>query len=174
VGINTVLADDPKLTVKEEYVTNPTNPLRVILDSKCRTPGGAKVLDGKAPTLIAALKEYAREIQNAEVIPIEEAEVNIGSEECRLNLTQLLEILHAKGIKKLLVEGGETVIWSFLHERLADELWVFVGSIVIGGTHSPTLAGGEGAKSFEDIISLKLLSAEKLGDGVLLHYSLSK
>ena len=66
------------------------------------------------------------------------------------------------------------MIWSFLNERLADELWVFVGSLVIGGIHSPTLAGGEGVKSFEDIISLELLTAEKLGDGVLLHYSLSK
>lgn len=174
VGINTVLADDPKLTVKEEYVTNPTNPLRVILDSKGRTPPRARVLDGKATTIIATLKEYAREIQEAEVIAIEKAEVNLGSEESRLNLTQLLEILHGKGITKLLVEGGETVIWSFLHERLADELWVFVGSLVIGGTHSPTLAGGAGVERFEDIISLKLLSAEKLGDGVLLHYSLSK
>ncbi len=172
VGINTILSDDPKLTVKGEYVTTPTNPTRVILDSKCKTPLGAHVLDDKAPTIIAARKRYLHEIQGAEVIPIEEDDENPEDEDRQINLTKLLEILHAKGIKKLLVEGGETVIWSFLHEHLAEELWVFVGSIVIGGTHSPTLAGGEGVKRIEDIISLKLESVERFGDGVLLHYSI--
>ena len=168
VGINTILSDDPKLTVKEKYVPNPVNPTRVILDSKCRTPEGALVLDGKAPTIIAVRKEYCRELQGAEVIPVEAPE----NEDDGIHLPKLLEILSEKGVKRLLVEGGESVIWSFLKERLADELFVYIGSIVIGGTHSPTMAGGEGVQRLEDIISLTLLGTEKLGDGVLLHYNL--
>ena len=166
VGINTIINDNPKLTVKEEYVASPSNPLRVVLDSKGRVPEDALVLDGKAPTIIAVLKGIDREVPGADVIAFE------ADNKGRIDLPNLLDSLYSRGIKTLLVEGGETVIWSVLRDHLADELYVFVGSIIIGGTSSPTLAGGEGANAFENIIPLKLVSVEKLGDGLLLHYKL--
>ena len=51
---------------------------------------------------------------------------------------------------------------------------VFVGSVVIGGEKSPTPAGGEGVKSFEEILPLKLIDVKRIGDGVLLHYRVVK
>jgi 2,5-diamino-6-(ribosylamino)-4(3H)-pyrimidinone 5'-phosphate reductase len=164
VGINTIINDDPKLTVKEKYVTSPKNPIRIVLDSKCRVPEGALVLDGKAPTIIAVLQEHYRAVPGVEVIPFEE------DPRGRINLKILLKTLYNRGIKTLLVEGGETVIWSFFQERLVDEVFVFIGSMIIGGTSSPTMAGGEGSQSYEQIIKLKLESVEKVGEGVLLHY----
>jgi 2,5-diamino-6-(ribosylamino)-4(3H)-pyrimidinone 5'-phosphate reductase len=152
--------------VKEKYVTSPKNPIRIVLDSKCRVPEGALVLDGKAPTIIAVLDEHYRDVPGAEVIPIEK------DPRGQIDLNKFLETLHLKGVKTLLVEGGETVIWSFLQEHLVDELFVFIGSMIIGGTRSPTMAGGEGAQSYEQIIQLKLESAIKVGQGVLLHYLL--
>jgi 2,5-diamino-6-(ribosylamino)-4(3H)-pyrimidinone 5'-phosphate reductase len=166
VGINTIINDNPKLTVKEDYVTSPSNPLRVVLDSKCRVPEDALVLDGKAPTIIAVLKDHYREVPGADVIAFE------ADNEGMIDIPALLGTLDSKGIKTLLVEGGETVIWSFLKNNLADGLYVFVGSIIIGGTSSPTLAGGAGVNDFQDLISLKLNDVERLGDGVLLHYKL--
>src|SRR5947208_15115613 len=59
VGIGTVLKDDPKLTVKAEYVKG-RNPLRIVLDSRGRTPAGANVLDSSAPTLIVTPEESNR------------------------------------------------------------------------------------------------------------------
>ena len=56
VGIGTILSDDPKLTVKEKYVNNPKQPLRIILDNKCRTPKDALVLNDSAKTLIITAK----------------------------------------------------------------------------------------------------------------------
>ena len=56
VGIDTVLLDNPKLTVKEKYIINPKQPLRVVLDSKCRTPKDALVLNDSANTLIITSK----------------------------------------------------------------------------------------------------------------------
>ena len=82
--------------------------------------------------------------------------------------------MNCEDIKTLLVEGGERVIWSFLREGLADELYIFVGSMVIGGYNSPTPAGGEGAKSEDDIIRLTLKNYERIGDGILLHYGVEK
>ncbi|MDI6916800.1 MAG: 2,5-diamino-6-(ribosylamino)-4(3H)-pyrimidinone 5'-phosphate reductase [Thermoplasmatales archaeon] len=165
VGINTILSDNPKLTVKEKYVKNPKNPLRVVVDSKCRTPGNANVLDRSAETLVVVAEGFSKQMGDAEVV-----ECGKG----RIDLKKLLKILEKKGVKKLLVEGGSTVIWSFLNEKLADELMVFVGPAVIGGKGSLTLAGGEGAKCFEEIIPLKLIDVKRIGDGVLLHYRVVK
>jgi 2,5-diamino-6-(ribosylamino)-4(3H)-pyrimidinone 5'-phosphate reductase len=166
VGINTIINDNPKLTVKEEYVRSPKNPIRIVLDSKCRVPGDALVLDGNAPTIIAVLKEHYRDIPGVEVIPINK------DPRGQIDLKKLLEMLYLRGIKTVLVEGGETVIWSFLQEHLVDEVFVYIGSIIIGGTSSPTMAGGMGAQTYEQIIKLKLKSVKKVGAGVLLHYLL--
>ncbi|MCK4445175.1 MAG: 2,5-diamino-6-(ribosylamino)-4(3H)-pyrimidinone 5'-phosphate reductase [Thermoplasmata archaeon] len=161
VGVGTILADDPKLTVKEKYVENPRNPLRVVIDSEGRTPSDAEVLSGDAPTLIVTTEGCATTFGQADLTRCGEDKVDLHS---------LMSFLYERGVRKLLVEGGETVVWSFLKEGLVDELKVFVGSMVIGGTGSPTLAGGEGAASFDDIISLTLKNSARLGDGVLLEY----
>jgi 2,5-diamino-6-(ribosylamino)-4(3H)-pyrimidinone 5'-phosphate reductase len=165
VGIGTVLADDPKLTVKEKYLPNPKQPIRIVLDSKGRIPEDSLVLSPDSPTLIAISEECTNQIEGAETIVC-------GKE--RVNLSQLCQILDKKGVKILLVEGGESVIWSFLKERLADEFNIFIGSMVIGGIKSPTPVGGEGVLSEEDILPLTLKNVERIGDGVLLQYGVKK
>ncbi len=165
VGIGTVFADDPKLTVGEKYVKPTKHPLRIVLDSKGRTPAKARVLDSSAKTLIVTNEYCTRDFPGAEVL-------RIGK--WRVDLTALVKKLDAMGIKTLLVEGGENVLWSFLREGIADELSVFVGSMIIGGTASPTLAGGEGFRSFDRARRLKLIECRKLGDGALLRYEVVK
>jgi len=160
VGIGTVLSDNPKLTVKEKYVQNPSNPLRVVIDSNFRTPREAEVFRGDAPTLIATTcREFKQ--GNIEVIKCGEEKVD---------LKKLLDLLYQRGIKKLLVEGGETVIWEFLKQNLVDELYVFIAPFVIGGKTSPTMAGGEGAPPQESVIHMKLEGVERVGDGILLKF----
>jgi riboflavin biosynthesis pyrimidine reductase len=85
-----------------------------------------------------------------------------------------MPILEKRGVRTLLVEGGSKVIWSFLRSKLADEVNIFVGSMVIGGEDSPTPAGGVGAESEKAIIALRLVSARVLGSGVLLNYRVVK
>lgn len=165
VGIGTVLSDNPKLTVKEAYVPNPRHPIRIVLDSRGRIPRNAEILSPDSHTIVVISEKCKHDIKGAETI--------VCGKEC-VDLRLLCDILDKKGIRTLLVEGGETVIWSFLRERIADEFYVFVGSMVIGGKNSPTSAGGEGAKNEEDIIRLTLKNAERLGDGVLLHYGVEK
>ena len=160
VGVGTVLKDDPKLTAKPEVADR--NPLRIVLDSDGRTPAGARVLDGQAPTLIVTSEACERTFARAEVLRCGKEEVDLGA---------LLDRLGGRGIRTLLVEGGSTVIWSFLRAGLVDELSVFVGSLVLGGRSAPTLAGGEGVASLSESIRLSLERSERLGDGVLLEYS---
>jgi 2,5-diamino-6-(ribosylamino)-4(3H)-pyrimidinone 5'-phosphate reductase len=161
VGIGTVLADDPHLTVKQTEKGSGKAPIRVVLDSRGRTPPDARVLDGTAPTVIATNESCTTEFAGAEV-------VRCGKE--RVDLEALMERLHEREVGTLLVEGGGEVIWSFLEAGLVDELKLFVGPRVIGGRTSPTVADGEGAGSIEDLIPLKLTRLQPLGDGALLEF----
>jgi len=160
VGINTVLKDDPRLTVKKKYVPNAKNPFRIVLDSQLRIPDTARVLNDDAPTIIATTERAQKRNLNAKLI-------RCGTE--RVNLRCLLAELYERGIKSVMVEGGGTVISSFLKSRLVDELYIFMGSIVIGGA-APSIVAGPGAKENAEIIVLKLRSCERLGYGLLLHY----
>jgi 2,5-diamino-6-(ribosylamino)-4(3H)-pyrimidinone 5'-phosphate reductase len=87
-----------------------------------------------------------------------------------LDLQVVLNELSMRGVRELLVEGGGTVLWSFLRQRLADEVFVYVGPLVVGGIQTPTMATGIGAKTETDVIRLCLQSATRLGEGVLLRY----
>ena len=165
VGVETILSDNPKLTVNTKYVRNPKNPVRIVLDSYGRTPEDALVLDGKARTIIVTNESTNASFPNAEVIRCGKKEVD---------LEKLMPLLERRGIQKLLVEGGSRVIWSFLDSKIADEVNIFVGSMVIGGEEAPTAAGGEGAPNEKSIVSLKLKDAKVIGNGVLLTYKVVK
>ncbi len=162
VGIGTVLADDPKLTVKKEYVKKAKNPVRIILDSHFRIPENAEVMKPNARTIIVTTgKEYKKGL--LEVIKCGRK----GSD--KVNLKKLMKLLYERGIKRLLVEGGSTVIWEFLKQGLFDELHVYIAPLVIGG-NAPTMAGGEGIKTWQEAIKLRLYAIEKYGEGLVLKF----
>jgi 2,5-diamino-6-(ribosylamino)-4(3H)-pyrimidinone 5'-phosphate reductase len=75
-------------------------------------------------------------------------------------------------VRTLLVEGGGTIIWSFLKNRVVDDLYIFIGSCIIGGKNTPTVADGSGIRSGEEI-ALKIIEVKQLGSGVLIHYQLA-
>lgn len=167
VGIGTVLADDPRLTVKGEELRRwrikqgkPENPIRVVVDSGCRIPLNAKVLNDEAKTIVAVSKLADRSKveklrQKAEVVTFGENKVN---------LTALMKYLYEIGVRKVMVEGGATLNYGLLKEGLVDEIYVYYGSMIIGGAKAPTIVDGS---SFNPPIELELISVEKLGRGVL-------
>jgi len=165
VGVETVIGDNPKLTVNPKYVKRPRRPLRIVLDSKGRTPKNALVLDGTSKTLIVTNEKCKKIFPNA-------ATARCGKQE--VDLKKLMRILEKKGVGTLLVEGGSRVIWSFLRSKIADEVNIFVGSMVIGGDKSPTPAGGAGAEAEKAIVALVLRRMKTVGNGVLLTYEVVK
>jgi 2,5-diamino-6-(ribosylamino)-4(3H)-pyrimidinone 5'-phosphate reductase len=172
VGIGTVLADDPSLTVKSEdrrvqrlQNGRAGNPARVIADSRARTPDDATVLDDDAETYL--LVSEAAPAQRREALTDAGATViEAGSD--RVDLASGLEQLEAEGIGRLMVEGGGELIFSLFDAGLVDELSVFVGSLVIGGRDAPTLVDGDGF--VESFPRLTLDDVERLDDGVVLSY----
>ncbi|MBS3749447.1 MAG: 2,5-diamino-6-(ribosylamino)-4(3H)-pyrimidinone 5'-phosphate reductase [Candidatus Thermoplasmatota archaeon] len=170
VGINTVINDDPKLTVKERYVSCLNQPIRIVLDPQNKTPETALIVSDKAKTIIVVdenttISKTYRE--NVTVLPFP---TNNGV----FNLRELGEKLCDLGITSLLVEGGGTVIWNFITNHLVDDLYVYVGSLIIGGKQTPTMAMGNGFKHSQDFIKLQHIDTKSVGDGLLLHYQLKK
>lgn len=166
VGIGTILADDPKLTVKKKYVKNPKQPLRVILDSKGRTPAHALALNNISKTLIITAKGKEKTYTGSH---IEVVSCNIDRNGL-IDVKDALDLLYRKSVRTLLVEGGSTIIWNFLKNKVVDDLYIFIGPCIIGGKETPTVADGEGIKSEEDCIPLKIVKVKRVGLGVLIHY----
>jgi len=164
VGLGTVLADDPSLTVRR---ARGENPLRVIVDSLGKTPMGAKVLDDSARTIVAVTTRASKRnvgrlrAKGAQIIAVGRKEVD---------LQKLLEKLHELGVRRLLLEGGSTLNWGMLKRGLVDEVKVAVAPYIVGGTDARTLVGGRGFAKISKSISLKLISVDRVGEDLLLTY----
>jgi 2,5-diamino-6-(ribosylamino)-4(3H)-pyrimidinone 5'-phosphate reductase len=169
VGSGAVLSDDPKLTVKEKYVESVNQPIRIVLDSQCKTPVNALVVDEKSRTIIFTDIRYQCDKKyknNVEIIPVNKDENGY------LDLYEILNILNKKGIHSLLVEGGGTIIWNFIQSSLVDDLYVYIAPMIIGGKQTPTMVDGRGINDMKNIIQLRIIDIKKIGEGMLVHYKI--
>lgn len=171
VGVGTVLADDPGLRVKSIRSREarraqglPENPLRVVADSQARTPPDAKILGQGC--LIAVSSSAPQESLDGLSSKCEIVKCGIE----KVDLAELMDELYERGIKRLMVEGGARLNWSLIKLGLADELYVYIGGMIIGGESAPTLVDGQGFR--ESFPRLRLESVERLDEGVLLKWSL--
>ena len=172
VGVGTVLADDPSLRVKSLSSREarrakgwPEDPLRIIADSRARTPSYAKVL---GPGCMVAVTDSAPQERLDRLSS--KCEIIVCGKE-RVDLTELLSRLFDRGVKLLMVEGGAPLTWSLLNLGLVDELYVYMGAMLIGGENAPTLVDGPGFK--DNFPRLTLRDVQRLDEGVLLKWSLS-
>ena len=81
-----------------------------------------------------------------------------------------MKILHKKRIKKILLEGGGTINWSFLKRGLVDELIITIAPYILGGSDSVTLVEGSGFKSIFSMKKLKLRKIQKIGNEIVVYY----
>ena len=143
VGIETVLADDPALTVR---LVAGDNPQPVIVDSQLRTPPDARLLRGRSGPWIATTLQGA---QSSRRQLLEQAGARIltlpADIDGRVDLAALLTCLGAEGIGSLMVEGGARVLTSFLESGLADYAVITIAPVFLGGYQviQPAHAGGE-------------------------------
>jgi riboflavin-specific deaminase-like protein len=130
VGVGTVIADDPRLTTR---LVEGRSPRRVIVDSRLRIPLDANVLsDGQAPTVVATTDQSAAKRRD-EVRRMGAEVVVIGKDgNGRVDLRELVQLLKARGLDSLLVEGGAGVITSVLRARLIDRLVVCIAPRIVG------------------------------------------
>jgi 3,4-dihydroxy 2-butanone 4-phosphate synthase/GTP cyclohydrolase II len=134
VGIGTLLADDPRLTVRH---ARGTHPQPVVLDSALRFPSTAKLLSHptRRPWIVTtprAGREDEHRIENAGGVVVRVAAGRDG----RVDLSALLGTLYQRGIRSLMVEGGAAVITSFLAAELVDRVAITVAPVYVGGLNA--------------------------------------
>ncbi|MFA5346858.1 MAG: 2,5-diamino-6-(ribosylamino)-4(3H)-pyrimidinone 5'-phosphate reductase [Methanoregula sp.] len=178
VGIGTVLADDPSLTVKSEECREyrrkhgwDENPLRIVVDSSGRTPPDSSVLNKGDGKRVVALSKKA----DPDTISVlnKKATIIIAGED-EVDLPLLMDNLGAMGICRILVEGGGTLIAGLINAGLVNEIYTFIGNIIIGGKDAPTLSDGEGCIKESSFTRLTLLDARRIEQGILLHWIVSE
>lgn len=126
VGKNTVLNDNPSLTVRE---LTGKNPIRIILDSHCKIDKSYAVLNNKVPSIILNLDKN-ESCGSAEWIRLRNMEINT-----------ILETLYAKDIQSVFVEGGTSVLHSFIQNNSWDEARVIIGNTFFSeGSKAPVIA----------------------------------
>jgi len=129
VGIGTVLADDPQLTVR---MVRGKNPVRVVLDTGLRMPLDAKVLQGRAHTIVAtAVPQDHVKHRNLKERRVETVVAAQGPD-ARVDLPHLLTMLADRGIASVLVEGGQQVATALMKHRLVDRMVVITAPLILG------------------------------------------
>ncbi|MFH0903989.1 MAG: 2,5-diamino-6-(ribosylamino)-4(3H)-pyrimidinone 5'-phosphate reductase [Methanobacteriota archaeon] len=172
VGIGTILSDNPSLTVKSAQRRDKRrslgvseNPIRIVVDSTARTPLDADIFKKGEGKKIIAITENAPQEKVKKLA--ERAEI-ITAGKKTVDLEKLFIELKERGIDRLMVEGGATLNWSLISGGLVDEIYTFIGNIIIGGSTAPTLVDGEGYTG--RFCGLSLISCDKIEDGVLLRW----
>jgi riboflavin-specific deaminase-like protein len=162
VGIGTVLADDPQLTVR---LVPGASPLRVVLDGRLRIPTDARVLDEHATTYVyttgsapagrrMALRSFGAAVRT---VP-----ATVGG----LDLAAVLRDLRASGVRTLLVEGGARLVTSLLAAGLVDRAIVSVSPLIVGAGRDAV--GELGIERVGDALRLENRTVHFAGDDLLI------
>jgi 2,5-diamino-6-(ribosylamino)-4(3H)-pyrimidinone 5'-phosphate reductase len=173
VGISTVLADNPRLTIrlgrnqpKEKHLT------RIIIDSMGRIPLDSQILRtaSKIKTIVAVTKlahiNVRRKIKKTGAIVIVAGTNTV-------DLKRVLWTIQKMGIKKILVEGGGEINWSLFSLGIVNELIVTIAPKIVGGRQATTLVEGEGYSRVSQGLKLQLKKVRMQNSGELvLHYKL--
>jgi len=169
VGVETVLTDDPLLTVRA--CAGP-QPRRVVLDSKLRTPTEARLFETNGASgeiLIFGAVGRASVLAKERLAARGASTILVASDDNgRVSLPDMLAELYARGMRRLLVEGGATVLTSFLRARLADRAEIDIAPCLLGGPAIPSLRD-LGADGVNGAVRLERLEIERLGPDVFVH-----
>ena len=176
VGIGTVLADDPRLTVHKVDASPEDNPVRVVVDSRCRTPIAARITNKDAKTIIAGANEYKFDfIVSDRYQTFTKRGVDFfWSGDKQVDLKALMNYLHEEGIEKLMLEGGATLNFSMIKAGLIDEIRLCVAPMVVGGANAKTLFDGDGYPLMDLAKRLELVDMYELDKDLILTYKVLK
>jgi 2,5-diamino-6-(ribosylamino)-4(3H)-pyrimidinone 5'-phosphate reductase len=166
IGKNTMMIDDPYLTVRH---AKGKNPIRIILDSSGEIKSNSKIIQTcrKIPTIIAVSEKISeKNIFRLQRYGLEV--IKCGHK--RVNIKQLLSVLKKKNIKKLLVEGGGETNWSFFKDGLVDEIIVTLTPYILGGKNAISLVEGNGFDKITNSCHMKLKNIRSKKNELVLRY----
>jgi len=168
VGINTVLVDNPLLTVRIPDFEG-KNPIRIVIDSKCRIPLDANVVKktSNARTIVATTEQADDE----KIKKLKEKNVEIlilPAKNEKVDLNVLMERLGEMRIDSILLEGGGTLNYSALEAGIVDKVGFFIAPKIIGGSLSKTPVEGDGVSLVKHAFSIKDMITHKFGQDIMV------
>jgi diaminohydroxyphosphoribosylaminopyrimidine deaminase/5-amino-6-(5-phosphoribosylamino)uracil reductase len=161
VGVGTVLADDPQLTVRDWPATR--QPARIVVDSDARTPLASKILDGAAATVVVV----ADDADSGRVTALRRAGtdvVEVPRLGRRVDLAVLMDVVQQREMYLLLLEGGATLAASFLRAGLVDRVVGYYAPALLGA--GVALVGDLGIDTMTAAMRLELADVARIGDDV--------
>jgi len=187
VGISTVINDDPLLTIRYGMNKKGTkNPIRIIIDSKARIPLHSKIVKTAnqiETRLVVTSKAPSKNLKKLEERGLKIIVLDQGTKEDRENrenkrkdnrekvdLKKLFNQLEKEGISNVLVEGGGEINWSIIKDNLFDEMIITISPLIIGGKRAISLVGGEGYKTINESVKIKLSRIQKKSNGEIILY----
>ncbi|MCY4614730.1 MAG: bifunctional diaminohydroxyphosphoribosylaminopyrimidine deaminase/5-amino-6-(5-phosphoribosylamino)uracil reductase RibD [Nitrospira sp.] len=173
VGVETVLKDDPQLTVRlsggQRSATGVRQPVRLIVDSRLRTPYKARVLQGieQAPTVIATTKLAGpRKVERLRKMGVQV--LVLPRKGNRVSLDKCLQALGNMGIVSMLLEGGSELNAAFLRAGLVNRVALYVAPSLLGGQLTKGLLGGPSPGRLAEILPVSNLQVQTLGEDMLV------
>ncbi|MHA1293264.1 MAG: 2,5-diamino-6-(ribosylamino)-4(3H)-pyrimidinone 5'-phosphate reductase [Promethearchaeota archaeon] len=168
VGKGTILKDNPKLHIKFYEHSGYT---RIVIDSKLSIPINSNVITYEPniyKTIICTIENVALE----KISQFKEKGVEIikSGKGNQVDVVKLMKILYDKGIKKILLEGGGTLNWSFIKEDLIDEIRLTIAPWIVGGKNAVSLVEGKGFDKMREARKFKLEEIINRNDYVVLKY----
>ena len=160
-GAGTVLADDPRLTVRLDDGSEFVPPLRVVLDPGLATVGRGRVREGDAPTLYL----HAPEAKPPRGLQAEHASVPVRNG--RFDLDAVLRLLATRGINEVQVEAGATLAGAFLAAGLVDELLLYIAPVLLGERARP-LFDGLHIDAMTERLRLRTVDTRSIGNDLRL------
>lgn len=157
VGIETALADDPRLTCR---TADGRDPVPVVLDSRLRLPADARLLAGSCRALVFCAEDAPARELDADVVRVPRLDGG-------LDLVAVLSELGRRGHHRVLVEGGGRVHRSFVDRDLVDHFYLYLAPTLVPGGR-PWLAG-PALQKLADAPRYAAPSVTPLGDDILLH-----
>lgn len=187
VGISTVINDDPLLTIRYGMNKKGTkNPIRIIIDSKARIPLHSKIVKTAnqiETRLVVTSKAPSKNLKKLEERGLKIIVLDQGTKEDsedrenkrkdnreKVDLKKLFNQLENEGISNVLVEGGGEINWSIIKDNLFDEMIITISPLIIGGKRAISLVGGEGYKTINESVKIKLSRIQKKSNGEIILY----
>lgn len=168
IGKCSIISDNPKLHIK---FYDHKSYYRIVLDSTLSIPIESNVVRYKPeiyPTIIATTENASVErIREFESNNIEIIKSGTGS---RVDIIKLMPILYQKGIRRILLEGGGNLNWSFIRENIVDEIRIFIAPWMVGGKDAISLVEGEGFAKMIESPRYSLINVTSRNNYVILKY----
>jgi len=172
VGIGTIISDNPSLTIKSDALKRKRrdeglmeNPIRIVIDGRCRIPLNSDVLKkGEGERIIAT--SMSADDEKIKILSRYADVIKAGID--KVDLVELMKILYNRGIRRIMVEGGGELAWGLINANLVDELYYFISPTIIGGRDSPTPVDGDGFVS--EFPRLRLIEFDEMDDGLLIRW----